>query len=326
MKTYLRTLTVEMTGVSLAAFIIILLFTGHRLITPGTIPSSLLNVNTIFISILLEAVPFILLGAFASSLIQMFISEELLRKLLPKHPVTALVPAAFVGALIPVCECAIIPVVRRLIQKGMPLHLGAVILCTAPILNPIVAASTYFAFQGSPVILYGRIGVAFLCAIIIGAVIYFLFRSNNQFKARPHHSHEHSHSHKASFTGLLKHAGEEFFDMGRYLIIGSLAASLFQAYLDRSVLESVGGHTYIAPAVMMAFAYVLSLCSEADAFVAATFGSTFTNGSIIAFLVYGPILDLKNTIMMLAYFKTRFVFTFIIVVTVIVYGTIIILQ
>ncbi|ALC80347.1 MULTISPECIES: permease [Bacillus] len=327
MKKYFRAFFLELTGVSLVVLIIILLFTGDRFFTPGTIPPVLLNINTIFLSILLEAIPFILLGAFASSLIQLFISEKFLRKLLPKHPIAALVPAALVGALIPVCECAIIPVVRRLIQKGMPLHLGVVILSTAPILNPIVAASTYFAFQSNHIILYGRMGVAFVCAIVIGAVIYLIFRSSDQLKpSSHHHSHDHSHTHSVSFTGVLRHAGEEFFDMGRYLIIGSLIASLFSTLLDRSVLESVGGHSFLAPAVMMAFAYFLSLCSEADAFVAATFGTTFTYGSIIAFLVYGPILDLKNTVMMFAYFKTRFVLAFLVVVTVIVYGTIIILQ
>jgi uncharacterized membrane protein YraQ (UPF0718 family) len=114
--------------------------------------------------------------------------------------------------------------------------------------------------------------------------------------------------------------------MGKYLIAGAFIASLFQTFLDRDVLVALGSNEVMSPAVMMAFAYVLSLCSEADAFVAASFGSTFTTGSILAFLVYGPMLDLKNTFMLFAYFRTKFVLAFMAVVTIVVFAAILIFQ
>lgn len=124
----------------------------------------------------------------------------------------------------------------------------------------------------------------------------------------------------------MYHAVDEFFDMGKYLIAGAFIAALFQTFLDRQILLTLGSDMWSSTLVMMAFAYVLSLCSEADAFVAASFSGTFTIGSIVAFLVYGPMLDLKNTIMLFAYFRAKFVLGFIIVVTIAVFVAIMLLQ
>ncbi|WP_110113496.1 permease [Bacillus sp. CGMCC 1.16541] len=287
------------------------------------VPSSFLNVNAIFLSIVLEALPFILLGVFASAIIQTFVSEELLQRFIPKNAYAALLPAAIVSVIIPVCECAIIPVVRRLIKKGMPLHVGVVILVGAPILNPIVLMSTYYAFQTNLSIVYGRMGLAFLLCMVIGLVVYVVFKNKNQLKSVHEHHHEVTGN---KLKQTLYHASDEFFDMGKYLIIGAFVASLFQTFLDRQLLVQIASSEIVAPAVMMAFAYVLSLCSEADAFVASSFAHTFNASSLLAFLVYGPMIDLKNTIMMMAFFKKRFVIGFIVIVTVFVYGAILVYQ
>jgi uncharacterized protein len=315
----------DVVGTALFGGILLLFLFGDRLIDPSSVPKEVLNVSTLFLSIILEAIPFILLGVFASALIQTFISEDTLKRFIPKHPILALVPAAIVGAFLPICECAIIPVVRRLVLKGMPLHLGVVIMVTAPILNPVVFASTYYAFQTNMHVVYARMGLAFVASIVIGAIIYFLFRTSLPLKKR-HHSHEHHHHSKNRWLETLSHASDEFFDVGRYLIVGALVASVFQASFDRTTLLEIGGDQAVAPAVMMGLAYILSLCSEADAFVASSFGSTFTTGSLVAFLVYGPMIDLKNTFMLFAYFKPKFVVVFIFVVTAVIYGSIILLQ
>ncbi|WP_088102372.1 permease [Halalkalibacter urbisdiaboli] len=298
-----------------------------------TIPESWLSVNTIFLSIVLEAIPFILLGVFVSALIQIFVKEDLLHRYLPANAYMALVPAAILGAIFPICECAIVPIVRRLIKKGMPLHVGVVFLVAAPILNPVVAASTYFAFRTDLTILYTRMGLAFVLAIVIGGILYVIFKNSDQLKWTKDEMvgkqiiiDENGPKKMNRLKQTLYHASDEFFLMGKYLIIGAFIASLFQAFLDRSVLLAIGSNEWSSTAVMMAFAYLLSLCSEADAFVAASFGSTFSTGSLIAFLVYGPMLDLKNTIMLLAFFKTKFVLTFIAVVTGVVFVSVMIVQ
>jgi uncharacterized membrane protein YraQ (UPF0718 family) len=323
----------ELIGLALVAvFIYLFIFLDYNAFQKEiTIPKEWLNVNTIFLSIVIEAIPFILLGVFVSSLIQIFVSEETLKKYIPKNAIVAVLPAALLGAIFPVCECAIVPVVRRLIKKGMPLHVAFVFLACAPILNPVVAASTYFAFKSNTSILIGRMGLAFVLSMVIGLVLYAFFKNSNQLKV----TSEELVGKQTSMTQTLNvnrwkatlyHASDEFFDMGKYLIIGAFIASLFQTFLDRNVLLSMGSNEFTSPLVMMGFAFILSLCSEADAFVAASFGNTFAPGALLAFLVYGPMLDLKNTIMLFAYFRLKFVLGFILVATAVVYIGVIIYQ
>ncbi|PWA08167.1 permease [Pueribacillus theae] len=289
-----------------------------------------LNVNTIFLSILLEALPFILIGVIVSSLIQTFVSEDLIQKLTPKNSIVAIVPVAILAAIFPVCECAIIPIVRRLIKKGMPLHLGTIFLVGAPILNPIVFASTYYAFQSNVMMAYGRMGLAFILSIVIGLVVFIIFKKSNQLKWTTGELlgtiRGDTKNGVNRFKATFYHASDEFFEVGKYLIIGAFIASMFQTFLDRNILLNLGSNETTAPLVMMGFAYVLSLCSEADAFVAASFGNTFSHGSILAFLVYGPIVDFKNTIMLFAFFKPKFVIGFLSIVTLVVYVAVLIYQ
>ncbi|WP_018922135.1 permease [Salsuginibacillus kocurii] len=293
-----------------------------------------LTVNTIFLGIVIEAIPFLLLGVFVSSLIQVFVAEDTLQRFLPKNAYAALFPAAVLGAIFPICECAIVPVVRRLIKKGMPLHVGVVFLVGAPILNPVVAGSTYFAFRNDLSIFYTRFGLAFVLAIIIGGLMYILFKNSDQLKWRTEELRGKESNNLAQVPvnkqNRLKqtfyHASDEFFLMGKYLIAGALIAAMFQTFLDRSTLLAIGTDAWTSTAVMMVFAYILSLCSEADAFVASSFSNTFSSGSLVGFLVYGPMLDLKNTIMLFAFFKAKFVIYFMISVTVIVYAAVMITQ
>ncbi|MEH7484343.1 permease [Neobacillus drentensis] len=293
------------------------------------IPSSFFNINTIFLSIILEAIPFILLVVFVSAIIQSFVSENAIRKMLPRNAYLAVIPAALLGIIFPICECAIVPVVRRLIKKGMPSHVGVVFMLSAPILNPVVYASTYFAFKSTPYIANARMVVGFISSIIIGLIIYRRFKGENILKTvndGPHDDHHHHHTKGNKLLETLYHASDELFDTGKYLFIGAFLASLFQTFLDRNVLLSIGTSTNVAPVVMMGLGYVLSVCSSADAFVASSFGSTFTEGSILAFLVFGPMIDIKNTFMLFGYFKKRFVLFLLIVTPVVVYLSVYIFQ
>ncbi|MGJ9384146.1 permease [Salipaludibacillus sp. CF4.18] len=329
----------ELIGITLFIFFLILFFSSDTFKSEDSkflISDEWLNVNTIFLGIVIEAIPFILLGVFVSGLIQVYVSEDYLQKYIPKNAYAALLPAALLGAIFPICECAIIPVVRRLIKKGLPLHIGVVLLVGAPILNPIVAASTFYAFRNDLTILYARMGIAFVLAIIIGGIIYLIFKNSEQLRSTKEKItekygavHVHTHLPMKKMTRIrqtLDHAADEFFLMGKYLIAGAFIAGMFQTFLDRNLLLEIGQSEWSSTAVMMVFAYVLSLCSEADAFVAASFGGTFTTGSIIAFLVYGPMLDLKNTVMLFAFFRTKFVIGFIAVVTVTIFVSVVVFQ
>ncbi|MBU9714749.1 permease [Evansella tamaricis] len=335
-----KTFGKDLLGLVLLFIFLILFLMSDRLNDSemiSNLPNAWVNVNTIFLSIVIEAIPFILLGVFVSSLIQIYVSEETIQRFLPKSALMALVPAAMLGAILPLCECAIVPVVRRLIKKGMPLHVGVVFLVAAPILNPIVFASTYFAFRSEQTntILYSRMGLAFVLSIIIGAILYGIFKNSHQLRGENISLHVHGHHHhhpgdgSSTFFSKIKdtmyHAVDEFFMMGKYLIIGAFIAAMFQTFLDRAVLTAIGQNDFSSTMVMMIFAYLLSLCSEADAFVASSFGSQFTDMSLVAFLVYGPMLDLKNTFMLFAFFKARFVIVFMITVTIIVFASVMVL-
>ncbi len=279
--------------------------------------SDLKTFKTMFISIVLEAFPFILSGVLISAILQIFVSEQTISRLIPKNPLLGILLACIIGIIFPICECGIIPVVRRLILKGMPIYIGVVFILAGPIINPIVFASTFLAFRSNPEMVYTRMGLAFVVASIIGLVIYRFVKKNplRSAEADRHltHEHDHSHSHSADLphehlqdqsqaksnklSATLGHASGEFFEMGKYLVFGALITALIQTFLDRDRLILIGQGEISPQLFMMGFAYILSLC----------FLNMFSAGSLLTFLVFGPMLDAKGMLMLLAVFKARFV-------------------
>ncbi|MEC1615125.1 permease [Bacillus mojavensis] len=284
-----------------------------------TAQSSFLQLNSIFISILIEAIPFILIGVILSGIIQMFVSEEMITRIMPKNRFLAVLFGALAGILFPACECGIIPITRRLLLKGVPLHAGVAFMLTAPIINPIVLFSTYIAFGNRWSVVFYRGGLALAVSVIIGIILSYQFKDNQLLKPdEAGHHHHHHHTLLQKLGGTLRHAIDEFFSVGKYLIIGAFIAAAMQTYVKTSTLLAIGQNDVSSSLVMMGLAFVLSLCSEVDAFIASSFSSTFSLGSLIAFLVFGAMVDIKNLLMMLAAFKKRFVFLLITYIVVIV--------
>ncbi|MEW5069470.1 permease [Bacillus subtilis] len=284
-----------------------------------TAQSSFLQLNSIFISILIEAIPFILIGVILSGIIQMFVSEEMIARIMPKNRFLAVLFGALAGVLFPACECGIIPITRRLLLKGVPLHAGVAFMLTAPIINPIVLFSTYIAFGNRWSVVFYRGGLALAVSLIIGIILSYQFKDNQLLKPdEPGHHHHHHGTLLQKLGETLRHAIDEFFSVGKYLIIGAFIAAAMQTYVKTSTLLAIGQNDVSSSLVMMGLAFVLSLCSEVDAFIASSFSSTFSLGSLIAFLVFGAMVDIKNLLMMLAAFKKRFVFLLITYIVVIV--------
>lgn len=289
--------------------------------------------KTLLIGILLEAIPFVLLGVLTSALLQIFVSEQTVRRLTPRNPVLGTLFACALGLIFPLCECGMIPIIRRLMVKGMPLYIAVVFILAGPILNPVVFASTYMAFRARPEITYSRMGLAFLIAFAIGLLVYRFYKRNPLRGYHPHtpmsfvrtarpahtpdhthtHGHTHTHVHGAQpespnrLASVLSHASDEFFEMGKYLIFGAMLTACIQTMLPSESLASIGQDHWSSNLFMLGFAYALSLCSTSDAFVASSFAGTFTAGSLLTFLVFGPMLDFKNTLMLLSVFRVRFV-------------------
>jgi len=277
-----------------------------------------LNFKTIFLGIIIEALPFILISVIVSSVLHNFVSEELIQRVLPKDKMASIVLSCLLGTIFPACDCGMVPIVRRLVMKGVPLYCAVAFMLSAPIINPVVATATAFAFN-SVEMAVARLGIAFLIAYISAALVSESFEGTELKDVQAIHDHEHHHGcachshteHKVMLSGkflsVLDDACSEFFEMGKYLIIGSFLGAVAQTFIPRATLLTVGHEPFLSIIVMMFFAFSISVCSTADAFIASSFNTSFTTGSLVAFMVFGPMIDSKNILMLLHAFRLRFV-------------------
>ncbi|WP_078807542.1 permease [Pilibacter termitis] len=269
--------------------------------------------GTIFLSIIIEALPFVLLGCLVSGGLQVFLTAERVKKLLPKNKFLSILTGCILGFFFPSCECGIVPIVNRFVEKKVPEYTAFAFMLTAPIVNPVVIFSTYIAFGNTYRFALLRVIGSFLVAIAIGSWIAYFYKGSIRKIATHQHIHEHQHEdfHNLSFFKrvwqVLEHAIEEFFDTGRYLIFGSLAASVMQTYLPTKIIYTLGSNKLLAIPLLLFLAFVLSLCSEADAFIGSSLVSLFGTAPIVAFLVFGPMVDIKNILMMKRYFQPKFI-------------------
>lgn len=319
----------DITGMFLIVLALLLISFSSNFQLSINSPSSLLNLNTIFLSILIEALPFVLIGVLIAGIIQIFVTEEHIQKVIPKNKILAVIMSCIVGALFPACECGIVPIVRKLISKGVPIHAAMGFMLTGPLINPIVIASTYMAFGNDFKVAGLRMGLGFFIAIVVSFLVSWFFKGNH-LKDSISQNQPHTHKNQESFTNrfwsMLTHSIDEFFDMAKYLILGALLAAMVQTYMPAKTLLETGDGPVSSLLVMMGLAYVLSLCSEADAFIGASFSSIFPTTSILGFLIFGPMIDLKNTLMMLSVFRFKFVMGILAFVTMIVFITLILVQ
>lgn len=258
-----------------------------------------------FLSLFIEAAPFLLLGSIVSGLIEVFMKPEMLLRLTPRGRIAQVLAGSCLGLLFPVCECGVVPVVRRLIRKGMPATMAIAFLLGAPVMNPIVLFATFKAFGLSSMLLWrviGTLSVACLVALLIAP---------KQLKQKQVQE-EQAHDSPRSIHAALRHAADDFLGIGAYLVIGSLLASLAQVFVPQSILLPVSSHPVLSVFALELLAFVMSICSSVDAFIALGFASTFTGGSVLSFLVFGPMVDIKSTLMFLGVFPKKTVIKLII--------------
>jgi len=258
-------------------------------------------------SVILEAVPFILIGVIVSAAIRVFVSDQHIQRFIPRDPMLGILFGCVLGILFPICECGLIPVVRRFVAKGMPLYIGVVFMLVGPIINPVVFAATYTAFRAQPLLVYSRMGLALLIGIFIGLFIYYFVKKNPLKLQKTMVENVPNLSIGDKLITMVEHAASEFIEMGKYLIFGALMTAVIQTFIPRETLIDIGQGKFSSHFFMMGFAYILSLCSTSDAFVAASFTNTFSPGSLLTFMIFGPMLSLKSTFMLLATFRFRFV-------------------
>lgn len=268
---------------------------------------------------IMEAIPFVLIGAIISGLIQAFVSERVIARILPKNRFLSTLVGCTVGVFFPACECGIVPITKRLLLKGVPLQAAIAFMLTGPIINPIVLYATFIAFGNSWKMALIRAGAAIVVAYIVAFVLSLMFKQT-PFKEG---LYEVEAAAAASVMPLpqipwyqkvyqvMLHAIDEFFSVGKFLVLGAFVAASMQIFIPTSTLLHIGGNPVTAALVMILLAFIVSLCSEADAFIASSFRATFGIGPLTAFLVFGPMIDIKNTLMLLGVFRTKFVVTLI---------------
>jgi uncharacterized protein len=298
-------------------------------------PSAFGDVLVDFLSILFEGAPYILIGTIFSGCLDAFLPSRSLERVVPRNGVLAVMLGGLMGLVFPVCECAIVPVIRRLVQKGLPLGCAVTYMLAAPIVNPVVALSTITAFKEykqlasfdlgalahAPMTL-GRLSLGYAVAVIVGLIVLRLrpaavlkakiveaIATTKQAEATAPAS---AVSFDSKLVNAMRTAMRDFLDTGMYFVIGAaITAAFHQREELRMLLKSVSGDPMLATPTLMVFAVVLSLCSTSDAFIAAPMIG-FSNAAKLAFLVFGPMMDIKLLFMYSSVFQRRVVLSLLI--------------
>ena len=284
--------------------------------------------SLVFVSIVLEALPFMLVGACVGGLIEVFVSREKLVSHLPRRPWAMICLAAALGIVFPVCECAVVPVVRRLTGKGLPLAAAVAYLLGGPIVNPIVAVSTMLAYNMDWRVAAIRVLCGYAIAVFVALAMGRLFarrpallmssgmrepaQDNQAAAAREIGRSCGGQGAQLVPTGLIgkligafRHASDDFLAVAHYLVIGAAVAALAQTIVDRRLFLELTALPIVPSLVMMGLAILLNLCSEADAFIAASFRGLLSLPAQMAFMLTGPMFDLKLLLMYRTVFTRR---------------------
>jgi uncharacterized protein len=310
------------------------------------------NAFTLFLSLLVEAIPFLLLGVVLSSVLLIFIDERWLMARMPTDPVLGAFAGSCIGFLFPVCECGNVPVARRLIMQGVPMPVAIGFLLAAPTVNPIVIWSTWIAFHDRPEIVVLRVVFSLVIATIVGWIFSvqqdvksilqpaislgmirsqpkvstgsslldggdFMVGSGGAASMRMTQSmlQPPQKSIRANVNLVLDNIVQELRELGGVLVLGSAVAAAIQTLTPRELIVSLGEGPILSIVVMMILAGSISICSTVDSFFALSFAATFTSGSLLAFLVFGPMFDLKSIGLMLSIFKPKAIFYIFAIVT-----------
>jgi uncharacterized membrane protein YraQ (UPF0718 family) len=259
----------------------------------------------VMVSIIVEALPFILVGALVSAGLAAFVSDGAFARA-ARLPRAVQLPCAALGAFaFPVCDCGTVPVARRLLARGLDPSASVTFMLAAPVINPLVLASTWVAYGGGrrgAEVAAARSLVALVAAIAVGVVVgrSVCLRDDGSDATR-----EPGHDHDGRLDTFSSHLTSDFLSMGRFIVLGAAVAAFLQSIVPQSSIAGFAAHPVVAELGLMAIAFALSLCSEADAFVAASLGA-FGLGPQLAFLTFGPIADAKLTVLYSATFRRLF--------------------
>lgn len=281
----------RVTSLEVLCVVLVLALVGQAWITDLLDVGAVQTGATIFVAVCVQALPFLVLGVLVSGAIAAFVSADALRRLLPRRAALAVPVAGVAGVALPNCECAAVPVARRLIQQGVPASVAVTFLLAAPAVNPIVLVATAVAFPGEPRLVLARFLGSMGTAVVMGW-LWARFGRMEWFAERamrrlPEQGHGGSR-----WAVFFETARQDLVDAGGFLVIGGLTAAVLNVVVPRGWIDALGEQLVLGIVVMAVLAVVLALCSEADAFVVASL-STLPLLPRLVFLVVGPAIDIK---------------------------------
>ncbi|WP_063797211.1 MULTISPECIES: permease [Streptomyces] len=260
--------------------------------------------TTVFVAVVVQALPFLVLGVLLSAAVAVFVPPSVFARALPARPAAAVPVAGLAGAVVPGCECASVPVAGALMRRGVTPAAALTFLLSAPAINPIVLIATAVAFPGQPEMVLARFVASLVVACVMGWLWHRLGRADwLRPPARPSYEGQ---GRGAAFWGSVRH---DVLHAGGFLVIGAMAAATLKAVVPEQWLRAAADHPVVAVLALAVLAVLLSICSEADAFVAASL-TQFSPTARLAFLVVGPMVDLKLFAMQAGTFGRGFALRF----------------
>ncbi|WP_203828396.1 permease [Actinoplanes palleronii] len=259
---------------------------------------------TVFVSVLVQAVPFLVFGVVLSAVIAVFVPRSFWAKALPSHPALAVPAAGLAGVILPGCECGSVPIAGSLIRRGVTPAAALAFLLAAPAINPIVLTATVIAFPGEPQMAIARGVASLVVAVAMGWL--WLRLGKTEWIRLPHRPDLDDASKAKAFWAACRH---DIMHAGGFLVVGAAAAATINVVIPAAWLQSLAADPVISVIALATLAVLLSICSEADAFVAASL-SQFSLTSRLVFLVVGPMVDLKLISMQTGVFGRRFAMRF----------------
>jgi hypothetical protein len=267
--------------------------------------ASLSVAATVFCGVFVQAVPFLVLGVVVSGLIAAFVSPDQLSRWLPRRPAMAVAVAGVGGAALPGCECGSVPVARRLFGEGSAGAAALTFMLSAPAINPVVLVATAVAFPGHPAMVVARCVGSLITAVTMGLLWQRWGRAEWVTRRLP----PPVHSDASRWTVFTEAARHDFLQAASYLVLGAAAAAVLRVVVPPWVFEHLAGNLILGVLTMAVFAVVLALCSEADAFVAASLTMLPLLPRLV-FLVVGPAIDVKLSAMQAGLFGRPFAIRF----------------
>lgn len=276
----------DLTMIALAGVMLALIFLRPRLIALLEGREAVSTWLTVFVSIGLQSLPFLVLGVVLSALIAVYLPADLLSRVLPRHPAAAIPVAGISGVVLPGCECASVPIAGSLMGRGVKPAVALTFLLAAPAINPVVLVSTAVAFGGRYEFVAARFLASLLTAVVVGWI--WLYLGKDSMLRIPRVVRD-GGSRLSNFVAEARH---DVLHAGGFLVVGAAIAATVNVVVPRSWLDTIGGNLLVSVLVLAVFAVIVAICSEADAFVAASLNQ-FPPTAQLAFMVVGPAVDVK---------------------------------